>query len=80
MSSQVKNLEPENNLQWETDLCVFIWCIFVTWVYHLRLKVPRVFIGGNCVGGASEMLTLHNQEKLVPLMKESGASFKAKSA
>ena len=26
------------------------------------------------------MMTLHNQEKLVPLMKEAGATFKEKSA
>ncbi len=44
-----------------------------------QLQVPRVFIGGKCVGGASEMMTLNNQEKLVPMMEEAGATFKHKS-
>jgi len=38
--------------------------------------VPRVFIGGKCVGGGSETYSLQNQGKLVPLMQKAGASFK----
>ncbi len=35
--------------------------------------VPRVFIGGKCVGGGSEVRALQDQNKLVPLLKEAGA-------
>jgi glutaredoxin 3 len=38
--------------------------------------VPRVFIGGKCIGGGSETFSLHNQGRLVPLLQEVGASFK----
>jgi len=38
--------------------------------------VPRVFVGGKCIGGGSETYSLHNQGKLIPLAKESGATFK----
>lgn len=38
--------------------------------------VPRVFIGGKCVGGGSETWSLHNKGKLVPMCKEAGATFK----
>jgi glutaredoxin 3 len=38
--------------------------------------VPRVFVGGKCVGGGSETYSLHNQGKLLPLIKEAGAAFK----
>jgi glutaredoxin 3 len=38
--------------------------------------VPRVFIGGKCIGGGSETYSLHNQGKLVPMLKDAGASFK----
>lgn len=41
--------------------------------------VPRIFIGGKTIGGASDAMTLHNEGKLVPLMKEAGATFKDKS-
>jgi glutaredoxin 3 len=38
--------------------------------------VPRVFIGGKCIGGGSEAYSLHNQGKLEPLCKAAGATFK----
>lgn len=36
-------------------------------------SVPRVFIGGNCIGGGSETRALQDQGKLVPMLKEIGA-------
>ena len=36
-------------------------------------SVPRVFIGGKCIGGGSETRSLQDQGKLVPLLKEAGA-------
>ncbi|ELT98291.1 hypothetical protein CAPTEDRAFT_152115 [Capitella teleta] len=38
--------------------------------------VPRVFIGGKCVGGGSDVYTLHNQGKLAEMMKAAGATAK----
>jgi glutaredoxin 3 len=38
--------------------------------------VPRVFIGGKCIGGGSETYTLHNQGGLLPLLRDAGATFK----
>jgi len=38
--------------------------------------VPRVFIGGKCVGGGSETYSLYNKGELVPLLKDAGATFK----
>jgi glutaredoxin 3 len=38
--------------------------------------VPRVFIGGKCVGGGSETYSLYNKGELVPVLKEAGATFK----
>jgi len=38
--------------------------------------VPRVFVGGKCVGGGSDVFTLHNQGKLLPMMTEAGAKSK----
>jgi glutaredoxin 3 len=38
--------------------------------------VPRVFIGGKCIGGGTDTISLHNQRLLVPMMKEAGATFK----
>jgi len=38
--------------------------------------VPRVFVGGKCFGGGTDIYTLHNQGRLVELMKEVGATFK----
>ena len=35
--------------------------------------VPRVFIGGKCIGGGSETRDLHQQGKLVPLLQSAGA-------
>jgi len=40
--------------------------------------VPRIFIGGKCIGGGSETLALNSQGKLLPLLKESGAAFTSK--
>jgi len=34
-----------------------------------------VFIEGKCVGGGSEVWTLHNQGRLVPMLKEASAVF-----
>ena len=42
----------------------------------INLQVPRVFIGKKCVGGGSEVWSLHNQNRLVPMLKEAGATFK----
>lgn len=45
--------------------------------YLLKLtgarSVPRVFIGGKCIGGGSETRALQDQGKLVPMLKEIGA-------
>jgi len=38
--------------------------------------VPRVFVGGKCFGGGSDVSTLSSQGRLIPLMKEAGAKFK----
>jgi len=38
--------------------------------------VPRVYVGGKCIGGGSETWTIHNQGRLIPLLKEAKASFK----
>jgi len=38
--------------------------------------VPRVFVNGKCIGGGSETYSLHNQGKLVPMLREAGATFK----
>lgn len=37
--------------------------------------VPRVFVGGKCIGGGSETWTLHNQGRLIPMLKEASAVF-----
>ena len=36
-------------------------------------SVPRVFIGGKCIGGGDETMALHNNGKLEPLLKNVGA-------
>ncbi|XP_026383115.1 monothiol glutaredoxin-S3-like [Papaver somniferum] len=36
-------------------------------------SVPAVFIGGELVGGANEVVTLHLSSSLVPLLKQAGA-------
>lgn len=36
-------------------------------------SVPRVFIGGKCIGGGSEVTELHAKGKLRPLLEEHGA-------
>ncbi|RZC63982.1 hypothetical protein C5167_025775 [Papaver somniferum] len=36
-------------------------------------SVPAVFIGGELVGGAKEVMTLHLSSSLVPLLKQAGA-------
>ena len=35
--------------------------------------VPNTFIGGKSVGGNSDIQALHSADKLVPLLKETGA-------
>lgn len=35
--------------------------------------VPRVFIAGECIGGGSDTKKLHQEGKLVPLLKSAGA-------
>ena len=36
-------------------------------------SVPRVFIGGKCIGGGDETQALHSKGKLEPLLKSVGA-------
>ena len=36
-------------------------------------SVPRVFIGGKCIGGGDETMALHNKGKLEPLLRSVGA-------
>ena len=36
-------------------------------------SVPRVFIGGKCIGGGTETKTLKDQGKLLPMLKDAGA-------
>ena len=36
-------------------------------------SVPRVFIGGKCIGGGDETQAMHNKGKLEPLLKSVGA-------
>ncbi|KAK8971990.1 hypothetical protein V6N11_041926 [Hibiscus sabdariffa] len=36
-------------------------------------SVPAVFIGGELVGGANEVMTLHLNRSLVPVLKQVGA-------
>jgi len=50
--------------------------INICFVFVQCVQVPRVFIGGKCVGGGSETWSLHNQNRLVPLLKDAGAVFK----
>ncbi|KAH7436826.1 hypothetical protein KP509_05G037500 [Ceratopteris richardii] len=38
-------------------------------------SVPNVFIGGKHIGGCDDTLRLHDQKKLIPLLKESNAKF-----
>jgi len=38
--------------------------------------VPRVFVGGKCLGGGTEIYSLHNQGQLVPQLEAAGATFK----
>jgi len=40
------------------------------------MQVPRVFVGGKCIGGGSETWSLHNQNGLIPLLNDAGAAFK----
>jgi len=40
--------------------------------------VPRVFVGGKCIGGGTDVQLLQKQGRLVPLMEEVGATFKSK--
>ncbi|KAI3868305.1 hypothetical protein MKX03_000216 [Papaver bracteatum] len=36
-------------------------------------SVPAVFIGGQLVGGVSEVMSLHLSSSLIPLLKQAGA-------
>ena len=36
-------------------------------------SVPRVFIGGKCIGGADETSSLHNKGQLEGLLRDAGA-------
>merc|ERR1712154_403056 len=36
-------------------------------------SVPRVFIGGKCIGGGDETQAMHNKGQLEPLLKSVGA-------
>ena len=36
-------------------------------------SVPRVFIGGKCIGGGDETQAMHNKGQLGPLLKSVGA-------
>ncbi len=36
-------------------------------------SVPRVFINGKCIGGGSEVRSLNDSGKLVPMLKDAGA-------
>jgi len=40
--------------------------------------VPRVFIGGACIGGGSETMTLNSQGHLEGMLRKAGATFKTK--
>ncbi|XP_044054425.1 glutaredoxin 2 isoform X1 [Siniperca chuatsi] len=42
--------------------------------------VPRVFINGNCIGGGSDTKQLHQQGKLVPLIKQCASCCAATSS
>jgi len=37
--------------------------------------VPRVFVGGKCIGGGSETWTLHNEGRVVPMLNQAAAVF-----
>jgi glutaredoxin-related protein len=40
------------------------------------LQVPRVFVGGKCIGGGTEVMRLSGQKKLVSVLQEANATFK----
>jgi len=40
--------------------------------------VPRVFIGGACIGGGSETMTLNSKGQLEEMCRKAGATFKTK--
>ena len=35
--------------------------------------VPRVFVGGKCIGGGGDTVNLHQRGELVPMLKSAGA-------
>ena len=35
--------------------------------------VPRIFIGGNCIGGGDEIMTMHNNGELEELLRSNAA-------
>ena len=45
--------------------------------YLLKLTgartVPRVFIGGKCIGGSPQLRSIKDEGKLIPALKEAGA-------
>lgn len=41
-------------------------------------QVPRVFIGGKCIGGGTETLNLKSAGKMEAILKEAGAQFGTK--
>lgn len=38
---------------------------------HMR-TVPQIFLGDRCLGGFSDVEKLHNEGKLVPLLRKNG--------
>ena len=40
-------------------------------------QVPRIFIGKESVGGSSDLWTLHNNGKLLPMLKTAGLTIEA---
>ena len=53
--------------------CTYVrMCICLIWL-SATLQVPRVFIGGESIGGCDETVALYERGKLVPRLKELGA-------
>ena len=55
-------------------VCIYV-CNGVTLLLLIVscMQVPRVFIGGECIGGCDETVALYERGKLVPRLKELGA-------